>query len=154
MPRSWDDGLSPRERANVVRRLRRVWMLDLLLDELPDEMASCLRCWRKPGTMFRCAGCSGDPEVARRCACGGSGDPAPCDLCGGAGVMAGWTVEVVVALAEKLGLPAERPDIGYLPTEEDIRLAKARLRLRAPVTRIEEALRGRIPSEGDSDPSE
>ena len=132
MPRSWDDGLSPRERANLVRRLWRVWALDIPLDELPDEMASCLRCWRKPGTEFLCRGCGGDPAVSRVCACGGSGLPRPCGLCGGGGLMAGWTTDVVVALARDLGLPRDRAGDGYMPTAEQIRLEAARIRLRNP----------------------
>lgn len=150
MPRSWDDGLSPKERANVVRRLRAVWALDLSLDELPDEMALCLRCWRKPGTAFRCPGCGGNPEIAKTCACGGGGMPEQCDLCGGSGLMSGWSVETVVALALELGLPADRPDVGYLPTEDEIRLAKAKMRLRRPDCPSDLSQPGRMNSEGDN----
>jgi len=154
MPRSWDDGLTPRERANLVRRLRRVWSLDVPLDEIPDEMASCLRCWRKPGTEFQCRGCGGDPEIARVCGCGGSGKPQPCGLCGASGLTSGWTVEVVVALARELGLPDERTAVGYLPTEAEIRLQKARIRLRNPHSPNDPDQTDRLSSEGASDVNE
>ncbi len=152
MPRSWDDGLSPRERANLVRRLRRIWTQDLLRDELADEMSSCIRCWRKPGTSFECRGCGGNPEIAKTCGCGGSGRPQKCLICNGTGIMPGWSLDAVLALAAELGLSEQDRggNSAYLPTEEQIRLAKAKLKMRWTPTQIEASLRGTLNSGGDN----
>lgn len=130
MSRSWDDNLRPKERANLIRRLHRVWVADLTLEEVCDEMTSCLRCLRdKPGQME-----------------GG----VTCDLCGGSGIMGGFTTELVAAMARDVGLPLARPESSYCPDESAIRLAKVKLRQKWTNAQVEASLRGTIPSGGDN----
>ena len=124
MSRSWDDDLRPKERANLIRRLHRVWVADLTLDEVCGEMTPCLRCRR---------GMDGD---------------AACGLCGGSGVMVGYTPEIVAAMAQDIGLPVVRPESSYCPDEAAIRLAKSKLKLGWSNAQIEASLRGTIPSGG------
>lgn len=133
MSLSWDDSLRPKERANLIRRLHRVWVADLTLEEVCDEMASCLRCLReKPGQM----------------ACGDG--TSPCDLCGGGGVMGWLTPEIVSAMARDVGLPSARPESSYCPDKAAIRLACAKLRMGWSNAQIEASLRGTIPSGGSN----
>jgi len=130
MSRSWDDNLRPKERANLIRRLHRVWVADLSLEEVCDEMTSCLRCVREnPGRME-----------------GG----VTCDLCGGSGIMGGFTADLVAAMARDVGLPLERPEASYCPDEAAIRLAKVKLRQKWTNAQVEASLRGTIPSGGDN----
>jgi hypothetical protein len=124
MSRSWDDDLRPKERANLIRRLHRVWVADLTLDEVCGEMTPCLRCRR---------GMDGD---------------AACGLCGGSGVMVGYTPEIVAAMAQDIGLPVVRPESSYCPDEAAIRLAKVKLKMGWSNAQIEASLRGTIPSGG------
>lgn len=133
MQRSWGECLRTNERANLIRRLHRVWVADLSPEEVCDEMMSCPRCLRdRPGKME-----------------GG----VTCDLCGGAGIMGGFTTEIVSEMARDVGLPPVRPESAhcpYCPDEAEIRLATAKLRQRWTNAQVEASLRGTIPSGGDN----
>lgn len=150
MPPSWDELIHPTERTNLKRRLHRVWTSDLSLDEVVDEMAVCLRCRFKPGTMYGCGACRGNPDKMPACQCGGSGWPKPCDLCGGSGVMPGMSLHSVSLMAIAMKLPTERQCESYIPTEAEIRLACAKIRMGWTTTQMEAALRGTMNSAGDN----
>lgn len=146
----WGEIITSTERTNLKRRLHRVWSSDLALDEILDEMAICLRCRHKPGTAYRCDVCRGDPEKTRGCQCGGTGWPKPCELCAASGVMVGMTLEDILTIAADMGLPPERECESYIPTEAEIRIAKARIRLGHSDAQREAAMRGTISSGGDN----
>ena len=111
MPQCWDELLNPKERSNLIRRLRWAWGSDLTLEEVVDEMACCLRCAGTPGRLVV------------------NGASLPCPLCDASGVLAGVTMQFVVTMARRLELPEERECQGYMPSEAEIRLATARIRL-------------------------
>lgn len=122
MSPTWDDGLDPKERANLVRRLHRVWGSAIPMDEVVGEMAGCLRCDGAP------------QEVA-------------CGLCDGRGVLGWFTEDIVIAMALDAGLPRDRPQV-YCPNEAEIASAAAKIRLGWTRAQVEASLRGIMPSGG------
>jgi hypothetical protein len=151
MPRSWDEGLRPKERANLIRRLHRVWVDDLTLEEVCDEMKACLRCRReRPGEMADCDSCGGSSAKTPCKTCWGKWSYAPCDLCGGAGIVGWFTVELVTAMVRDIGLPETRPVAAFCPTEAEIRLAREKIKMRWTTTQREASLRGTMNSGGDN----